>query len=791
MRKIILSIFIFFVVFFSFTQENRVINGYVVQKSNGEKLTSISIYDTIHKIGVISSDYGFFSLKVPNDSVVLRVSGLSFETQFISLPITQNKLSIYLEKNKDLEVAVVKVKQNKSQINTTNIGTIELSMDKVDKLPVLLGEKDVLKILQLMPGVKSGGEGSSGIYVRGGSPDQNLILLDGVPVYNASHLFGFFSVFNSDAISQVTLTKGGFPARYNGRVSSVLDMKMKEGNNQKMNIEGSIGIIASRILIEGPIKKDKTAFVISARRTYLDFLSKPFLPADNTGGYYFYDVNAKINHKINDNHHLYFSTYFGKDVANITSTSSGNTTYSSFKNQNTSGLNWGNAIAALRWNYRINSKLFVNTTFTYSKYLFNLGTSSNNSSTFNNVTTDKSFSFNYFSGINDWSGKSDFTYIPNPNHTIRFGFGDIYHTFKPGVNTYSTQTTSGTRSADFKYTHEISSYVEDDIKINEKLKVNIGISYCGFLVDKISYSKPQPRFALNYMLNESSSIKLGYARTAQFLHLLSNTGIGLPTDLWVPTTDSVPPVISDQISGGYVKDFQKGYSFSVEGYYKKMTNLIQYKEGSSFFDANTNWQSKIEIGRGWAYGTEFFLEKKRGKLTGWIGYTLSWTNRQFDNINFGKIFPYRYDRRHDLSVVMTYKLNDTWDFGAVFVYGTGNAVTLGTQNYNLAYNEITNGIKNSQVSYFNSINNYRMPAYHRLDVSANRTREKKWGQTVLSFSVYNLYNRKNPYFLYTDNQQGKTVLMQVSLFPIIPSISWKFKFDFDKYKANKSITGQP
>ena len=786
-----MRLFIFFnlIYFTSFSQENKTIHGYLTSDKTGEKLMDAMVFDTVHKQGAVTNEYGFFSLTIPNELVVLKISSFGFESILKEISLEVTEVNVILNEIKELNEVVIT--GGKRSVESANIGTMELSIDKVDKLPVFMGEKDVLKILQLMPGVKSGGEGSSGIYVRGGGPDQNLILLDGVPVYNASHLFGFFSVFNSDALSQVTLTKGAFPARYGGRVSSVLDMRMKEGNNQKFNVEGSIGVIASRLLIEGPINKGKTAFIVSARRTYIDALVKPFLKEENKGGYYFYDLNAKVNHEINKNHHLYLSGYFGQDKASFTSKSNNSDDIGSSTYKSKAGLDWGNAIGAMRWNYKITPKLFSNTTVNYSKYMFQIYEKSENEYNQNGITANSSNSFVYFSGINDWTGKIDLTYLPNPNHNIKFGIGDIYHTFKPGVTTQSynngLEDFSQAVGSKFQYAHELSAYVEDEHKISNRLKANYGIHHSSFFVGKKQYNQLQPRISANYVLTENSSLKFGYSRNAQFLHLLTNAGIGLPTDLWVPATERIAPVTADQFSVGYNHDIKRKYNFVLEGYYKKMDNIIQYKEGSSFFSEDTDWQNKVEVGQGWAYGGEIMLEKKKGKLTGWIGYTLSWSERQFDNINFGVKFPYKYDRRHDLSVVMTYEINKTWDLGMVFVYGTGNAITLPTQNYTLAPNSITSGnyFYNQQIAYATSINNYRMPSYHRMDVSANRTRQKKWGETVLSISIYNIYSRQNAFFLFIEQDGTKTNLMQTSLFPIIPSISWKFKIDFEKVKQNK------
>ncbi len=771
-------------------QEKRTISGYISEEETGEKLIGATIYDTVHRLGAVTNEYGFFSLTVPDEEVVVKVTSFGLTPRFFVIPKGTNELNVALTEAKELEEVVISAQDGQRNVESTNSGTIELQMDKLDKLPVLLGEKDVIKIVQLLPGVKSGGEGSSGLYVRGGGPDQNLILLDGVPIYNASHLFGFFSVFNSDALSQVTLIKGGFPARYGGRVSSVLDMRMKEGNTKKYNVEGSVGLIASRILVEGPIIKDRTAFAFSARRTYIDVLTLPFQEKEQRGGYFFYDLNAKIHHKINEKHHLYFSSYLGKDKAYFKGTNDYTNGSEQITSKDESQLKWGNAIAAIRWNYRIHPKLFANTTLTYSQYKFNIGYNFEETVSGNGPDQTTEAGFEYTSGINDWGLKSDFTFIPNPNHNVKFGIGDTYHTFKPGVNRFNSTEQNNeidtSYGSYFQYAHELFAYAENDQILTNRLKINYGLHFSVFLVGDKNYMQLQPRFSGNYMLTDHSSIKLTYSRTAQYLHLLSNTGIGLPTDLWVPATEKIAPVIADQVSIGYNHEFLKQYNIVVEAYYKKMDNIIQYKEGAGFLGSATDWQSKVEAGQGWAYGGEVFVEKRKGRLSGWLGYTLSWSERQFDGINGGERFFYKYDRRHDVSVAFSYDINEKWDCGVVFVYGTGNAITLPTQFIGVATNPITSAFGSSSVGLFNEVNDYRMPAYHRMDVGFNRTKKVKWGETVLSLSVYNLYNRKNAFYLFTEaGNNGTNKLKQVSLFPIIPSISWKFKIDFAAIKNNK------
>lgn len=779
----------------SISQIDRTISGYVTEEKTGETIPGAVVFDTVSKKVTSTNEYGFFSLTVPYSEAVLLVRSTEMEPQMIVMPVESNHVNIALYEINELSEVVIRAYINR-EVENSNTGTINVQMDKVDKLPIILGEKDVMRVIQLLPGVKTGGEASSGILVRGGSPDQNLILLDGVPIYNASHLFGFFSTFNSDAISDMTLIKGGFPARYGGRASSVLDIKMKEGNMKHYNLEGSLGLIASRLLVEGPIKEGKTSFVVSGRRTYLDLLYRPIILAIEQidAGYFFHDFNAKIQHKVNDKHHLYLSGYFGLDKVFVKEKP-----YSVYDNDGTrytynydSRLQWGNKIGALRWNYIVNPKLFVNTTLTYSQYHFDVGMNDKTEVLETNGTKKEEFySYGMNSGIEDWSIKSVFSYIPNTRHYVRFGFSETYHTFRPGIN-YQTvkndvENISQESGSIIQYSHELGYFIEDDIQVSKKLKVNLGVHGSSFFSNGRDYHIPQPRLSANYKLNEKSSLKLGLSRMAQYMHLLSNTSIGLPTDLWVPATDKVEPITANQYSLGYYRELPKNMVFSVEGYYKKMNNLVQYKEGVSFISGATDWQERVTQGQGWAYGAEFFLEKKKGDFSGWISYTLSWSERQFDELNFGESFFHRYDQRHNLSVALTYKMNDVWDFGLVFVYGTGNALTLPSQNYSMAPNStFSTQHWQPQLSNYDQMNGFRMPAYHRMDFGANKTKQKKYGTSVISYSVYNIYNRQNPFMVIDGyNNYGERALMQISLFPFIPSVSWKFKFDFDKIKQAK------
>ena len=800
---------------FSFSQNNITISGYVDEAESGEKLIGATIYDLKSGKGTITNDYGFYSLTLPKDSVKIRVSYIGYVTQFFEdYPKSDVNQNFSLSDQMLQEVEILSSKEELVH-QKSEMSTVDLSMDKVRALPALLGENDVMKTIQLLPGVQTGSEGTSGLYVRGGGPDQNLILLDGVPVYNASHLFGFFSVFNSDAINSTKLVKGGFPARYGGRLSSVIDIKMKEGNMKKFHGQGSIGLIASKISLEGPIIKDKTSFILSARRTYLDILARPFIAANqrrqagknggnpndaNSGGYYFYDFNGKINHKINDKHRLYLSNYMGRDRAFLDAIDNySNNSDSSYGVDTTkSQLRWGNIISALRWNYMPSNKVFINTTLRYSKYDFLIAFGNSSTQTTinpNNTssTINQNFSYAYLSNIEDWSAKVDVDWMPNPDHLVKFGVGNIYHTFTPGVNQFQfSETGSSALDTTFgaikHYAHEASAYIEDDWTVNNSIKGNGGLHYSTFFVGDKQYSSFQPRLSFRYLIDSKSSFKMGYAKMGQFLHLLTNSGIGLPTDLWVPATKKIKPQFSDQIAAGYARTFNDKIEVSLEGYYKTMDNLIEYKDGASFFDSQTDWQDKVHTGRGWSYGGELLIEKKMGKTTGWIGYTLSWTNRQFDSINFGETYPYRYDRRHDIGIALTHEINDNVNIGIVWVYGTGNAVTLGLESYSSFNTSLVDDIYNfslnnnfgnnfSTVDHIEGRNNYRMPNYHRLDISINMKKEKKWGERTWSFGLYNAYSRQNPFYLeFTRNENGNPQLSQFSLFPLIPSFTYSFKF---------------
>ncbi len=766
MKKLKASLFFIAVLLPLFTLAQQItISGYVTEKKSGERLIGAIVNIPGKNIATATNAFGFYSITTSAGGMDIRASYVGFQT--LAQTITADKSMTFdmaLETGSELKEVVVTSQKATLQVKT-QMSSIDLPMQTIKSLPAFLGEVDIMKAIQLLPGIQAGGEGTSGIYVRGGGPDQNLILLDGVPVYNASHLFGFFSVFNADAVRSVEVIKGGFPARYGGRLSSVVDINMKEGNKNKLHGEGGIGLIASRLMLEGPIQKGKSSFMISGRRTYADILTKPFMKKNLKVGYYFYDLNGKVNFKLTAKDHIYFSCYFGNDKFYVNEKYTNSNISSTYKTD----LKWGNITAVGRWNHEFSPKLFGNLTAYYSRYKFLISSQTRNKA---EISSDE-FLLKYHSGINDKAVKYDFDFIPNPNHAIKTGVGFINHTYTPGAQQIKQSATNATPvdttiATTALHANELDAYIEDDIRITSNLKANIGVHWTGFSVRDKFYQSIQPRVAVRYLLTDELSVKASYVQMNQFIHLLTNSSTGLPTDLWVPVTDKVPAQLSHQVAGGLAYTHKTGIEVSLEGYYKTMDNVIEYKEGASFFNSSTNWEDKIEIGKGKSYGTELFLQKKKGRFTGMMGYTLSFTTRQFDNLNNGKVYPYRYDRRHDFKIAGVYNLRKNIEVSAEWVYGTGNAITLPIGSYL--------GANNNLVQMYGSRNGYRMAAYHRGDVSIKFTKEKKNGERAWVISAYNVYNRKNQFYLYTEEQAGKTVFKQVSLFPIIPSISYQFKF---------------
>jgi hypothetical protein len=765
-------------------QKKFTINGYIKDAATNETLINASISVKGQTKGIATNAYGFFSITLPEGEQTLTVSLTGYQTKEIVYKLTKNEeVNILLDIRKSSnEVVNIVSRKRDANVRTAQMGKIELSTDRAKQLPSFMGEVDILKIIQLLPGVQNAGEGNSGFYVRGGGPDQNLIILDDAVVYNTGHLFGFFSVFNADAIKNTTLIKGGMPAQYGGRLSSVLDVAMKDGNNKKTEVEGGIGLIASRLSIQGPLKKEKASYIISARRTYIDALAKGFVKESSSfygSGYFFYDLNAKMNYRISNKDRIFASGYFGKDVFSFRNAKQ------SFK----ANIPWGNATATLRWNHVFHEKLFSNTSLVYNDYNFEFAASQND------------FKIKLASGIRDGNAKIDFDYYPITNHKVKFGAAYTYHRFKPSiVSGEQGNTVFNPNNASIKYAHEIGLYLQDEWDISDKLAIHAGMRYSFFeqvgpytryqtdlfgnRTDSIVYGKlkkvkpyggPEPRITLRYAINETTSWKASVTHNLQYIHLVSNAGTTLPTDLWVPSTYLVKPQKSWLYAMGLFKNFKDNtFETSVEIYYKNMKNQIEYKEG--YTPGLGDVENEFTFGKGWSYGSEFFLNKSRGKLTGWVGYTLSWTWRKFSALNAGNRFPAKYDRRNDLSVVATYELSRKWKLSGIFVYGTGNATTIPKRFY------IINGVLTQEYS---DINSYRLKPYHRLDLSANYTpkpKKKKKIQTNWAFGIYNVYSRLNPYFIYFDQEGSpyngtlKVQAKQVSLFPIIPSVTLNFKF---------------
>lgn len=794
----VILIFMFVIYAFPSQAQKHTISGYLEDQSSGERLIGAIIYDTISKNGIVTNAYGYFSITLPESNVCLRLSYVGFETKWICFYLqTDTLIQVGMKQSTLLGEFVVTGKRD-SEVQQSQMSEIDIPLQTIKTLPVFLGERDLFKAIQLFPGVHSGGEGTTGLYVRGGGPDQNLVLLDGVPIYNADHLFGFFSIFNPEAIQHVSLVKGGFPARYGGRLSSVIDIRMKEGNNKTYHGEVSVGLIASKLTIEGPIIKNKASFIISARRTYIDILAQPVIQLINnqegsddrlTAGYYFYDMNAKFNYIISPKDRVYLSLYGGQDKAYVRMRSEYTFDQMTTIFKENMGLDWGNMIAALRWNHIYNKQWFSNVTFTFSRFQFGIGIESEESTTMNQITVDSYDKLRYLSGIQDWSLKADFEYHPSPKHKILLGGSDIYHTFTPGKTTYQAKSPyleppiDMTLGNKLVYTHELSFYIEDEFTVNSKLKLDAGLHFSMFPVDGAFYSSLQPRINGRYIFAENWSLKAAVSKMTQYIVLLTNSGIGLPTDLWLPVTKNIKPQDSWQFAAGIFHELKYDIEIGIEGYYKTMSNLIEYKEGASFMSASIteSWETEVEIGDGNAYGMELLIRKSEGKLTGWIGYTLSWTNRIFENLNFGKIFPYKYDRRHDIGIAANYKFNDRIDLGVVWVYGSGNALNLPIERYS-GFSEYFSSFFDFQpIEYYKERNGFRMPSYHRLDIGVNFHKKLKRGERTWSINIYNIYNRQNPFMVTFDTSydyQGNptTRLKQISLFPIIPSFSYTYKF---------------
>ena len=772
----------------------QTVSGTVSDASNGETLIGATILDIPSGKGTVSNPYGRYTLTLKADSALLRISYIGYQTQHIAVPLHSNtKLDVQLKPSVELQEVTVTADRIASP-KMSQMSAIEVPVEQLKLVPVIFGEADVLKAIQLLPGVQSGTEGMSGIYVRGGAADQNLFLLDGVPLYNVNHLGGFFSAFNGDAVKNVTLYKGSFPARFSGRISSVLDITTNNGNDRQWHGGLSVGLLSAKINAEGPIIKEKTTLSLSLRRTYGDLLLQPFImaisSAESNGegtanaGYYFYDLNAKLTHKFNDRSRLYVMWYSGDDEAYARARTRYNTDEKEYMSLN---YRWGNLASSVRWNYELTPKLFMNVTGSYTRYRQRLGVGVEERYRYDGQTLSEEATVNLNSGINDANARVDFDYAPSPDHTVKFGGVATYHLFRPQVQSVRA-TFTGEQPIDSTFGEnrisagEFTLYAEDDWNINEALKINGGVALTGFAVQSRFYPSLQPRLSGRFLITDDLSLKAGYSYMTQYMHLLSNSNISLPSDLWVPVTARIEPMNSHQVAAGVFYTWHSLIDFSVEGYYKVMNNLLEYKPGATFLGSSVGWEEQVCMGRGWAYGIEFLAQKSFGEITGWVGYTWSRTMRQFDKpgetLNNGKPFPAKYDRIHDISITLQYKPSKRFDAGITWVFSTGNTATLPLQYVS---NGGTTWSSLREVPYVESRNNFRLPAYHRMDISVNFHKQKKHGVRTWNISVYNLYNRQNPFMIYPkteyhSNNESYTGLYQRSLFPILPSVSYIYKF---------------
>ncbi|MGN6437647.1 MAG: TonB-dependent receptor [Agriterribacter sp.] len=753
-------------------QEKFTISGTVKSKRTGETIIGASVRSGNN--GATSNEYGFFSLTLTKGNHLLEVSaiGMAFYSQEVALD-KDVTLNISLEdESKTLDNVTIVASSKSRSLSSPQMGIERLTTKEIKNIPVLLGERDVLKTVQLLPGIKSAGDGNSGFFVRGGAADQNLILLDEATVYNASHLLGFFSTFNSDAIKDVTVYKGGMPAQYGGRLSSVLDIKMNDGNNQDYSVSGGVGLISAKLNVEGPIQKDKSSFLVTGRRTYADMFLK--LSSDSTlnqNTLYFYDLNAKLNYNFGDKDRLYVSGYFGKDV---------------LKAGDTFGLDWGNATGTIRWNHIFSNKLFSNTSFIISNYNYNISIRSGAND------------FNIFSQIRDWNLKQEFQWYLTPKNNLRFGFNSVYHIIRPGeVRPGNDKSSINLAFLQRRYSWENGIYATNTWKASDNVNVTYGLRLTTFSIlgegdffevdpegnvtDTMTYKKgqfvktyvnPEPRVAISYQLNSSSSVKASYVRNVQNLHLLSNSTTASPTDKWVASTNIIKPEISDQVAVGYYKNlWNNDYELTAEAYYKDMQNQVDYRDGADIFINSDAIESQLLFGKGRAYGLELQFKKKAGKFTGWLSYTLSKTERLINGINNNKWYNARQDRTHDLALVLSYQLSKKWSISGNWIYYTGNAVTFPAGKYR---------VDDQVVFYYTERNGYRMPSYHRLDLGATWTlRQRKRFSSELTFSLYNAYGRENAYtisFRESEDDPNKTEAVRLALFKFIPSVSYNFKF---------------
>ncbi len=772
-KTIFIPIFIFHLSLTLYSQKYT-ISGFITDSISNENILFANIIVENTNYYTTTNQNGFYSLSLPKNKYKIIYLFAGYSPYILEIePIQDTTINIRLSKS-DIVIEEVVVKAENKKINQ-----IYTDLNKIEKLPVLTGEKDIFKSLQFTPGITQGTEGSSNLYIRGSSADQNLILLDGVPVYNSNHLFGFFSVFNTDALKNVNIYKGGIPAQFSGRASSVIDIYMKDGNMNKTTGEISIGLISSKILLEGPIIKNKFSYIITARRTFLDLLFYPFSKsiADNSlTGFYFYDANIKLNYKISDKNRFFISFYSGKDRGFMKYKNENKTSEYFKKEEEYQNLQWGNHTFAIRYQSTFSKKITFNSNLIFSNFNF---------STENNFyklyiippvdSVEKNYNYLNSSGIKDFGGKINFDYYVNNANSIKLGINITEHYYFPSFTSEYFEDTDNdyfiekTTANDTLNATEISVYLQDEIKLSDFLKLNLGINANSFYINKKLYKFVEPRFFLDFKISEKTNLQVSYSNINQYIHLLTNSSLNMPTDLWVPVTENIKPINSNIYDFGILHSFNEKYTSTLSCYYKTLKNLIQYKQGIIIFSTDEDWQQKITTGKGYTYGVEIALEKKTGKITGWLSYTYSRSLRKFQEINSANVFPYKYDRPHNFNLVINYKYSEKLFLSLDFVIMSGHVVTFAKQNF--AGIEI-DGTPYNPFPYIDYFNNLRFPIYHRADISFTYQKQKNNTQRFWFFGIYNFYNRRNPYFLKPYN----TKLIGVCYFPFLPFVSYSIKF---------------
>ncbi|MCB0545949.1 MAG: TonB-dependent receptor [Phaeodactylibacter sp.] len=785
------------------------ISGFLRDANTGERLINASVLEVMSRKGVVSNDYGFYSLTLPAGPAGLIFSYLGYSQEHRQLLLQEDKkLDIYLRPSLTLEpVEVIGERLQASQEQVVSTSTHELSIQQVERLPALAGETDIIRVAHLLPGVQTGTDGVGGLHIRGGDNGQNLIMIDGVPVYNISHAAGIFSVFNTSAVSTARLIKGGFPARFGGRLSSVLDIRTREGNRRSFGLRGDVGLLSGRLTAEGPIVKDKASFLASGRWSFIDWYLQPLTRSfkadkgeDGFVGYRFHDLNAKLNYSLSEKDHLYLSYYSGSDhysnngnssdTLRVQQGSSPAPTFFAFEKNYSDRIRWGNTVGSLRWNHLFNDKLFANLTATYSSLDVGINYYAKDSlvALSGQHTIDRLIDIgNYSSRIADLGLRLDLDYIPSPNHYIRFGANVTRHNFLPGVFAYDlieksgngTVAPQGPKGQEDLIAWEYSAYVEDEARLGPRLVLNLGVHLAAFQVRQKSYLSPQPRILLSWQARQDWKLEAYLSRMQQFVHLLSNSALGLPTEIWVPSTEKAPPQEGWQTGMASVWSLKEGWQLSLEAYAKAMNQLLSYSEGALFLN---DWEENITSGRGHAVGLEGMLSKRLGKTTGWVAYGLAYADRQYDLVNNGRVYPYKYDRRHDFKVAFSHQIQDWVEVSASWIYTSGFAFSLPAEQYELVFPEP--GTPPITVIDYGRKNAYRMPAYHRLDLGANFHFQTDRIHHTINVGVFNLYNRKNPLYYDLRNryeeEDGRLVLKKefvpVSIIPMLPSLNYSIKF---------------